>query len=76
MSIGNLIYNLPPEIKKKIRCLEKLNIKIINTKYALVFNKTCKKEDIMPIYTNIRLHDPGARNDIITVRYRKQLIDR
>ena len=52
-SFGCLINNLSPEIKSKVRNLEKINRKIINCSYAVKFNETCIKEDLLPNYTDI-----------------------
>jgi uncharacterized protein (DUF1778 family) len=76
MSLGNLIFNFSVPIKSLIRRIEKNNKKIVNKKYSLVFNETCIKEQLLPNYTDIRTHDPAAREESITVRYRFQLIER
>lgn len=74
MPLGILLNQLLQNERKTIRLIEKINKKIIHIKYSLVFNNTCIKENILPKYTNIRLHDPAARNQQFTVEYRKQLI--
>ena len=76
MNFGNLIYNLPENHKKSVRNFEKINKKLINAKYSLSFNKCCLKENLLPIYTNINLHDRATREENITVEFRKKLIER
>ena len=76
MTIGNLIFPLSSPTKNLVRSIERIQKKIINFKYALVFNKCCLKENILPNYTNIKLHDPAARNEQFTVKYRKELVER
>ena len=76
MKIGQVIFHLPAEKKQKIRKIEKINKKIASVKSSLVFNRTCIKENLLPKYTNISTHDPAAREESVTVQYRKQLINR
>ena len=71
MNIGELIYDLQPDVKNLIRKIEKLEKKLIHAKLDLVFNTVCLNENILPIYTNIRTHDPAARNEAFTLEYRK-----
>ena len=56
MNLAQLIYNLPIEDKRKIRTLEKLRKKEINTRYSELFNKTCLNENLLPTYTNIYIY--------------------
>ena len=42
MTIGELIFNLPPDLETLIRSIEKPNRKDINTQLSLVFNKKVK----------------------------------
>ena len=53
MPLGNLIYDLNTKTKKTIRTIENTNKKIAKAKSAILFNGQCKKEDILPNYTNI-----------------------
>ena len=39
-----------PTFKTKIRNLEKIKKKIINSQYSTVFNETCLKEELYPKY--------------------------
>lgn len=65
MDIGRLIYNLPHDVKNTIRKTEKTQKKLVKNQSAMVFNQTCLQENILPTYTNIRTHDPVARNEHI-----------
>lgn len=49
-SLGSLIHKLPVEHRKSVRELEKLSGKITKLKCSPLFNSTCLKEDILPIY--------------------------
>lgn len=64
------------EIKQLYRKLEKTNIKIIKTRCHLQFNKTCLLNGLLPTYTNVRLHDDAARNEVFVLEFRKNLIER
>ena len=59
--IGNLLYDLPNDTKRLIRKYESTEKKLIKANFALIYNTTCINEDILPKYTNVKLHDPGAR---------------
>lgn len=56
MSFGELLFQLSPDAKKIVRGIEALNQKIINTEYAVIFNETCLKENLLPVYTNIYIY--------------------
>ena len=56
VSLGSLIFNLPPERRKSVRELEKVSVKLIKQKCSLLFNSTCLKEDILPTYSNIYIY--------------------
>ena len=76
MELSDIIFNLPPTIKRTIRKLEKTLKKLANCEQAVIFNQTCLKENILPKYSNIKTHDPAARNEAFTLEYRKQLVHR
>ena len=76
MNIAQLIFNLPAATKYVVRNVEKCKNKLINCQYAAQFNKTCLNENILPNYTNIKVHDPAARSDNITLEYRRKLVER
>ena len=74
MNLGTLLHNLSSENKLTIRKLEKLNRKISKCETAIIFNRQCIQEDILPKYSNIRLHDPAARKQKFTKEFRKNLV--
>ena len=52
VEMGSLLHSLPVERRKSVRQLEKVSLKSIKLKCSLFFNRTCLREDILPIYTN------------------------
>jgi hypothetical protein len=56
MSFGNLLFDLQAPARNFVRLIEKNNKKIVNKKYALVFNQTCINEELLPNYTNIYIY--------------------
>ena len=56
-NIGQLLYRLSSSKKKKIvRDLEKVNKKLIQNKYDILFNETCIKEELLPKYIYIYIY--------------------
>ena len=52
LNIGQLLFLLPnPELKQKVRILEKLNKRFINAKIGTIFNRTY-------IYIHIYIYRP------------------
>ena len=72
--LGELIFHLPADTKKRVRYLEKCYFKLCKQKSSMLFNQTCIKENILPIYTNIKLHDEAAKNEPFTLEFRRRLI--
>ena len=57
LNIGQLLFILPnPELKQKVRILEKLNKRFINAKIGTIFNITCLIKGLFPAYTNIYIY--------------------
>ena len=52
MNFGELIFNFPYNIRSKIRYLEKLE-KLVKANIAILFNRTCINENILPNFTDI-----------------------
>ena len=75
-SFGQLLGALPIAKRELVRKIEKNNQKLNNAEVALSFNLVCLKENILPGYTNIKLHDEKARNLDITHKFRKELMER
>ena len=53
MTLGEIIFQFPNNIKIIIRHLEKLERKQINDNMAILFNRTCINESILPQFDNI-----------------------
>ena len=52
IDLGSLIHNLPSELKKEVRDLEKVSIRRCKTDCSLLFNSICVKENLLPNYSN------------------------
>ena len=52
---GTIVSEYPREYKKIVRELESTTKKVINARYAVLFNETCIVNNLLPHYTNIRL---------------------
>ena len=76
MQYGRLLFQLETEPRRNIRELESLLRKLNNAVFAVVFNETCLKENLLPIYTNINPHDRAVRHEEPTLAYRKTLVQR
>ena len=75
MSFGQLLHLLDnEELKKEIRNFEKQKKHIISAKYGIIFNQTCLNEGLYPTFTNFKLHDPEARHESFSMKYRRDLI--
>jgi hypothetical protein len=53
VNFGQVIFQLPPTIRRIARRIQSLSKKIINAESAISFNKNCLWEDILPNNTNI-----------------------
>ena len=73
-SLGSLIHNLPQTQRREVRDLEKVSIKICKQKCSLLFNSTCLNENLLPRYSDIKLHDKAARKEAFTLKYRRKLV--
>ncbi|XP_043202779.1 uncharacterized protein LOC122370895 [Amphibalanus amphitrite] len=72
-SFGNILHSHEPEPRQCIRRLESLNKKKISAHYAVVFNKTCIKENLLPNYSNLRLHDRAVQQEDFVYKFRQSL---
>ena len=75
-NLGEMLFILPPETRKIVRLLEKCSFKLIKLKCGILFNHTCLNENLLPIYSNIKLHDKAARHEKFTLDFRRNLIQR
>ena len=53
MNFGEVIFNFPCNIRSKISYLEKLEKKLVKANIAILFNRTCINENILPKFTDI-----------------------
>ena len=74
--IGHLLHRVPENVRKLFRKYESLSKKSIKKKWSNTFNSVCLRENIMPVYTKIRHHDPALANDKCTKEYQRSLIQR
>ena len=56
MDFGELLYLQPEIIKKQLRKIESIENKLANGEVAIVFNKTCLNENLLPTFTNIYIY--------------------
>ena len=75
-TIGDLISRLPPQDRQIVRRIERAERKLINAKHAVQFNKTCLSEQLLPTFSNIRLHDPALREEQFTIEFWVKLVER
>ena len=71
-----ILRTIPEDTKNKFRLLEKSLKKLKKTQCHLVFNETCVRNELLPKYTNVRVHDEAARQEPIVLNFRKELMQR
>ena len=71
-NLGELIFNLPENLKNEVRKFEKCMLKCTKIKLSCVYNDVCIRENILPKYTDINLHDRAAIQDEFTNEFRKK----
>ena len=62
--------------KAKFRDVEKIEKKLVTLKLHLQFNEICLKENLLPVYTNLTLHDAAAREEPFVMDCRQNLVQR
>ena len=75
MNITETLNSIPDTIKKAFNQAQKLNKKLSKAKAALLFNDICLNENILPKYTNVRLHDQRAKKQSFTETFRRNLVN-
>ena len=55
-TFGETLSQLEPEIRKIVRRIEQNQKKITNAHYAVVFDKKCLEEGLLPNFTNIYIY--------------------
>ena len=56
MNFGEFLHLHPENIKILTRKIENLENKLANARVAIVFNKTCLNENLLPTFTNIYIY--------------------
>ena len=69
-----ILKTLPTEIKQLYRKYEKNKLKLTTLIAHRLFNETCINNNLLPIYTNVRLHDDAVRANGFVTDFRKNLI--
>lgn len=72
--LNEVLSNYSAENKILIRNIENVRKKINNCEHAVMFNSTCIQENLLPSYTNIRLHDQAVQQRCFTKEFRVQLV--
>ena len=75
MVFGELLARLTTQTRAIVRKLEKLNYRSVQSSFGIKFNRTCIKEDILPKFTEIRIHDPRVRYEDCTLRFRRDILN-
>ena len=52
MNYGDLLFEVPQQLRDKIRLLEKEKKKLIKTEWSKKFNISCLNENLLPKHTN------------------------
>ena len=71
-----ILKNASENERKLFRNCEKLQMKLVNVEQHRKFNNECIQHDLLPIYTNIRLHDATAGSQRFVRNFRMELIKR
>ena len=53
MNYGDLLFEVPQQLRDKIRLLEKEKKKLIKTEWSKKFNISCLNENLLPKHPNI-----------------------
>ena len=69
MTLGEIIFQFPNNIKIIIRQLEKLQRKQIRANMAILFNRTSRNENILPQFTNIYIYIYHRWQNTIILQY-------
>jgi hypothetical protein len=75
MNITNFINLLARSELQIFRVVEKLEKKLSKCGSAIIFNQVCLREQLLPNYTDFRLHNSALRDAPFTVQFRKSLLE-
>ena len=71
----NIIQEHSNEAKHVIRKLESTSKKLINASSAVVFNRECLNNNLLPTFTNVRTHNEATRRKKFTIDFRRKLLE-
>ena len=74
MNFAETLATVPSDIKRTFNKIQKLNRKLSKAKNAVLFNDICIQENILPKYTNIKLHDQRAKKQLFTEEFQRNLV--
>ena len=74
MTISEILNTVSIEGRSTFSKLQKVNRKICKAKNAILFNDICLQENILPKYTNIKLHDQRAKKQLFTEEFQRKLV--
>ena len=72
-NFGQLLFTLTHTQRGIVRRLENETKKLHNVHNAVVFNEVCIKENLLPKYSNICLHDRAVQHQDFVTDFRKRL---
>ena len=75
MSFTDILSQLPLNLRSTIRKIEKTTNKISSCNTAVTFNNTCLRENLLPRYTHLHLHDQAAQRARCTTAFRRNLVE-
>lgn len=71
-----ILDRVPNDTKQSFRKLEKSQEKLTKKRMDIEFNKNCLQHNLLPNYTNVKLHDEAARKENFVFEFRRNLIQR
>ena len=74
MSYTDVLSQLPPSLRSTIIKIEKTRNKISGC-ITVTFNNTCLRENLLPRYTHLHLHDQAAKQERCTTTFRRNLVE-
>ena len=74
MNISETLTTVPIVVKQTFNKIQKLNRKLSEAKNAILFNDICIQENILPKYTNIKLHDRRVKKQSFTEEFQRNLV--
>ena len=73
-NIGTLLFKFYAGDRRLIRRIEGFERKRINAQYAVIFNETYMRENLLPTFTNIRTYARAVQQNERTLNFRKSFL--